>query len=215
MKKNPSKPVIICALICIVLSIPFFMSCQFNDDDDTTVTVCNLDDHKYDVELRKNSDDSVVDEMRVEEWYTLGDRCDTSKNVDEGRYYLVVFDDDGITDESDDFYLDEGESREFEIDGDGDLIHNFYYNDQAIVSVCNSNADEYRVALKRSSDDSLVNALDVLECHDFKSLAQGRYYIEIYEVGDNDIASRSDDFYLGLDEDKYFSITHQGDLAIE
>jgi hypothetical protein len=208
-------------LVLVLFLIPFFLSCVDKDDDDTKITVCNQDDREYDVELRRHSDDAVEDEIHLEEWYELGHQCDTFEDVDEGRYYLVVFDDDDdIVDESDDFYMDEGDHKTIQIDSSGDIIDRSKYDDGAIVSVCNSDDNGYRVTLKRSLDDSVVADFDLKQwselsdqCNDFEDLYDGSYYIEIYEEGDNKRAARSEDFYLEPDEIKYLTINRYGDLV--
>jgi hypothetical protein len=208
-------------LVLILLYIPFFLSCVDNDDDDTKITVCNQDDSEYDVELRRHSDDTVEDEMHLEEWYDLGDQCDTFEDVDEGRYYLVVLDDDDdIVDESDDFYMDEGDHKTFQIDSSGDINDRSKNDDGAIVSVCNSDDDGYSVTLRRSLDDSVVADFDFKQwsdfseqCNDFEDLYAGSYYIEIHEEGGNTRSTRSEDFYLEPDKIKYLTINQAGDLV--
>jgi hypothetical protein len=209
-------------LILVLLTIPLFLSCVDNDDDETKITVCNQDDREYDVELRRHSDNTVEGEIHLEEWYDLGHQCDTFDDVDEGRYYLVVFDDDDndIVDESDDFYMDEGDHKTFKIDGSGDIFERSKYDDGAIMSVCNSDDNGYRVTLKRSLDDSVVADFDLKQwsdlsdqCNDFKDLHDGSYYIQIDEEGDSKRAARSEDFYLESDEIKYLTINQHGDLV--
>jgi hypothetical protein len=200
--------------------VPFFLSCVDNEDD-TTITVCNRDDSEYDVELRRHSDDMAIDEMHLGEWYDLTDQCDTFEDIDEGRYYLVVLDDDDdIVDESDDFYMDEGDHKTFHIDGSGDISNRSKYDDRAIVSVCNSDDDGYHVTLKRSLDNSMVADVDMMQwsdfsdrCNDFGGLFEGSYYIEIFKDGDHTRATRSEAFYLEPDEIKYLTINQSGDLV--
>lgn len=221
MMRTNLKPRKFWSLILIFLIIPFFVSCFDFDDDETEITVCNNDDHEYDVELRRDSDDVVVDEMQLDEWYDLGDQCDTFEDVHEGRYYLVVLDDDDdIVDESDDFYMDEGDHKTFHIDSSGDIDDRSKYDDGAIVSVCNSDDDGYRVTLKRSLDNGMVADFDIKQwsdfsdqCNDFEDLYEGSYYIEIDKEGAHARATRSEDFYLEPDGIKYLTINPSGDLV--
>ena len=221
MMKTKLKPRKFWFLILVLFLIPFFLSCVDNDDDATKITVCNQDDREYDVELRRHSDDTVEDEIHLEEWYELGRQCDTFEDVDEGRYYLVVLDDDDdIVDESDDFYMDKGDHKTFHIDSSGDIYDLRKFDDGAIVSVCNSDDIGHHVTLKRSLDDSVVADFDLKQwsdladqCNDFEDLYDGSYYIEIYKVGDNKRAARSEDFYLEPDEIKYVTINQYGDLV--
>lgn len=221
MKNYGSKTRVIRTLILSIFLILFVSGCPIDDDDETEITICNLDNHEYDVELRRDSDDRVEDELHVEEWYELGDSCETFDDVDEGRYYLVVLDDDNdVVDESDDFYIDKGEKKVFNIDSDGDIIDDLHYHDKAIVSVCKLDDGAYRVALKRSSDDSLVADFSLEQwqessnqCDDFEDLDEGRYYLEINDIGDNQSAGRSDEFYLEPRENKFVTIEPHGELV--
>ena len=220
MMRTNVKPGQFWLLILILLIIPFFLSC-FGNDDEAKITVCNYDNDEYNVELRRDSDDVVVDEFHLDEWYDLGDQCDSFEDVDEGRYYLVVLNnDDDIVDESDDFHMDKGDHKSFHIDGSGDISERRIYDDGAIVSVCNSDDDGYRVTLKRSLDNSLAADVDIRQwsdfsdqCNDFEDLSEGSYYIEIYKEGDRTGATRSEDFYLESDEIKYLTINQSGGLV--
>lgn len=220
MMRTNLKPRQFWLLILILLISPFFLSCFDTDDDEAKITVCNHDDNEYDVELRRDSDDVVVDEFHLDEWYDLGDQCDTFEDVDEGRYYLAVLDDGSIVDESDDFHMDKGDRKSFYIDGSGDISDRRIYDDGAIVSVCNSDDDGYRVTLKRSLDNSLAADFDIKQwsdfsdqCNDFEDLYEGSYYVEIYKEGDHTGATRSEDFYLEPDEIKYLTINPSGGLV--
>ena len=90
MMKTNLNPGELWFVILVLLFIPFFLSCVDYNDDDTRITVCNQDNREYDVELRRHSDDTVEDEIHLEEWYELGRHCDSFEDVDEGRYFLVV-----------------------------------------------------------------------------------------------------------------------------
>ena len=206
-------------LILILFIVPFFLSCFDIDDGDTEITVCNNDNNEYDVELTRYSDDIAVDEFHLDEWYDLGDQCDTFEDVDEGRYYLVVLDDGDIVDESDDFHIDKGDHKTFHIDSSGDISDRSITDDGAIVSVCNSDDDGYRVTLKRSLDNGMVADFEIKQwsdfsdqCNDFEDLDEGSYYIELDKEGDQTGATRSEDFYLEPDEIKYMTINPSGDL---
>ncbi len=219
MKRTNVKPGQFLFLILILLIIPFFLSC-FDDDDETQITVCNYDDNEYNVELRRDADDVVVDDFHLDEWYDIGDQCDTFEDVHKGRYYLAVLDGGSVVDESDDFYMDKGDHKSFHIDNDGDISDRSIYDDGAIVSVCNSDDDGYRVTLKRSLDNSVVADVDIErssdvsdQCNDVEDLDEDSYYVEIYKVGADAGATRSEDFYLESGEIKYVTISQSGDLV--
>ena len=223
MKKFNLKPWKFSIGILILFLTPLILSCIDIDDDEdeAKITVCNQDDREYNVELRRHSDDTVEDEFHLDEWYEIGDNCDTFEDVDDGRYYLVVLDnDDDIVDESDDFRIDEGDRKTFTIDSSGDITDRRKYDDMAVVSVCNSDDVGYRVALKRSSDDGEAADFDLKQwsdfsdqCDDFEDLYEGNYYLEIFEDGDNKKTARSEDFYLEFDEIEYFTINLDGNLV--
>ena len=128
MKKNVSKFGAICAFI--IFLVPFFLNCRDHDDDhgdndEAIVSICNLDDHEYRVELRKSSDDSLVAYLNIEQWYKFLDQCDVFDNLDEERYYLEIYEegDSERTDRSDDFYLESHEIEYFNIALHGDLVN--------------------------------------------------------------------------------------------
>lgn len=219
MKHHDSKARVIYAILFMFLIVPLILSCS-DDDDDARITVCNLDSDEYDVELRKESDDSVVGIIHLEEWYNPLDYCDSFDDVPEDRYYLAVIDGGRVVvNQSDDFYLSEGEHETFNIDTDGDIFNSVFYPDKATLGVCNLDNDFHHVALKRSSDDRLVaelnlgyyqEALD--HCVDFEQLDEDSYYLEIDENSNEKRSYRSDDFYLVPNENASFTINQDGEL---
>lgn len=219
MKHHNSKPRPMYAIVFMLLIVALLLGCG-DDDDEASITVCNLDSDEYDVELRRDADDSVVGIIHLEEWYDPLEHCDSFEDVHEDRYYLVVINGSRVeVDQSDDFYLSEGEHEKYNIDTDGDLIDSFFSPPVATVSVCNLNNDFHHVALKRSSDDSLVaeyrlgyqqEALD--HCIDFENLDEGSYYLEIDENNADTSSNRSDDFYLAPNESESFTINRDGKL---
>lgn len=92
--------------------------------DEGVVSVCNQDNHDYIVELRRDSDDSVVDSFELDEpkFYEVSGDCDEFDDIDQGNYYIAVYE-PGSDEESrsEPFYLNGGEYEYFIIDDDGDV----------------------------------------------------------------------------------------------
>ncbi|MDM8537622.1 hypothetical protein QUF70_12765 [Desulfobacterales bacterium HSG17] len=93
-----------------------------SDDDEGIIQVCNLDTDEFVVELRWDSDDSIVDSFQLGEWYDFNDSCDKFEDIEEGRYYIAIYE-EGSDEEliTNSFYLDDGEYESFTIDDDGDI----------------------------------------------------------------------------------------------
>jgi len=87
-----------------------------------TVEVCNTDDEEYDVQLYHASDNSLVDEFHLEEYYNVDDLCNEFSNVVTGEYYIFISEQDADnTNTSDTFYLDGGETESFVIESPGTI----------------------------------------------------------------------------------------------
>lgn len=111
--------------ILLVLSLAFmFVALQGCDDEDDEgiIRVCNYDNNEYLVKLHRESDGVVLRSFEVGDFID-SDRCDEFKDVNEGRYYLTIHEDnnDTPTDTSSDFYLDNGDYETFVIDSTGDI----------------------------------------------------------------------------------------------
>ena len=111
-------------LIGIALLIPLagIAGCNGDDDDDSVITVCNWDNDEYTVKLRRASDDTVVDQFSLGEWYDAWDQCDDFNDYN-GEFYITIHEDNAedASDVSSTFYIEEGEYEEFSIDSDGDI----------------------------------------------------------------------------------------------
>jgi hypothetical protein len=96
-----------------------------NDDYDSVITVCNWDNNEYTVKLHKASDDTVVDQFYLEEWYQSGDQCNDFNDYF-GQFYITIHKDDAeeAIDISHIFYVEEGEHKRFYIDGEGEIVRN-------------------------------------------------------------------------------------------
>jgi len=92
-----------------------------SDDDEGVISVCNQDTDEFVVELRLDSDDSLVDSFQLGEWYDF-DHCDEFDNIEKGSYYIAIYE-QGSDEElrTDTFYLDGGEYEYFVIDDDGNI----------------------------------------------------------------------------------------------
>ncbi len=110
-------------LILLTLILSFFSGCSSSSDIDTVITVCNYDDDDMTIELRRMSDDYVEDSFDLEELLDSSNTCDTFKNMEEGRYYLIIFY-EGTTDERDrtsGFDIDDEDQITFHIDSHEDI----------------------------------------------------------------------------------------------
>jgi len=89
-----------------------------------TVIVCNGDDEDYLVELRRESDDRVVDSFTLDDVFEFDDTCEDFDDIDAGAYYLRIYEDRDITDWDDSviFFLSDDETEEFRIDSTGSVI---------------------------------------------------------------------------------------------
>ncbi len=116
----------------VLLSVVFlFMIAAIygcDDDDffsqDARIEVCNYDNKEYFVRLHWSEDDSIVDEIELEDAIPLVlDFCEEFEDVEEGSYYLTIheqFDGEPI-DTSVVFHIEEDETEQFYIDDDGDI----------------------------------------------------------------------------------------------
>ncbi|MDM8550033.1 hypothetical protein QUF72_08155 [Desulfobacterales bacterium HSG2] len=121
--KSSTVPWAISMVILMLLS-SVFTGCDSVDDDDSAIRICNGDDSEYRVELHRDSDDSMVKELWLEEWHDLtGDQCEDFSDVDEGKYYISIHE-EGSSDESDrsgSFYVENDETERFWIDDTGTI----------------------------------------------------------------------------------------------
>ncbi len=110
----------------IILLLFIFAGCG-SSDDEGTIHVCNWDNNEYRAELYRDSDDSLVKDIWLDEWHDLGgDQCEEFKDVDEGKYYIAIYEEGGanVTDRSGSFYLENGEYENFWIDSTGSIRKN-------------------------------------------------------------------------------------------
>ncbi len=121
---------VIVIVLLLLLSFPFiFSGCIEHDhdyDDEGLVRVCNYDNHEYLVVLYRDSNDRIVDEFWVDEWYDH-DRCEEFDDINDGRYYIAIYRDDDLCcpwDVSGSFYIDDDDYEGFHIDEDGDIHRN-------------------------------------------------------------------------------------------
>ncbi|MFW6373583.1 MAG: hypothetical protein ACOC3W_07785 [Thermodesulfobacteriota bacterium] len=88
------------------------------------VLVCNGDDEDYLVELRRESDDRVVDSFTLDDVFEFDDTCDDFDDIDAGAYYIRIYEDRDFNDWHDSviFFLSDDETEAFRIDSTGDII---------------------------------------------------------------------------------------------
>lgn len=109
----------ICVAFIFVFGVLSIIGSGSDDDDEGTITIHNYDNHDYYVELRRTSDNTVVDTLNVHD-LPSSDTVDTFHNVDEGDYYIIIYD-GGEVDRTSSFHLDDNEYECFEINNNGNL----------------------------------------------------------------------------------------------
>jgi len=89
-----------------------------------TVLVCNGDDEDYLVELRRESDNRVMDSFTLDDVFEFDDICEDFDDIDAGAYYIRIYEDRDFHDWDDSviFFLSNDETEEFRIDSTGDII---------------------------------------------------------------------------------------------
>ncbi|MGE0085887.1 MAG: hypothetical protein AB7S75_15880 [Desulfococcaceae bacterium] len=108
--------------IALILPMAVLAGCNGDDDDESVITVCNMDNEEYTVKLHRSSDGTVVDQFSLGEWYDITDQCDDFNDYN-GEFYITIHEDNAEdpSDTSSTFYIEEGEYEEFSIDNDGDI----------------------------------------------------------------------------------------------
>jgi len=117
------KTLRICIVAALILSLSVLAGCSGDDDDeDSVITVCNMDNEEYTVKLRRASDGTVLDQFSLGEWYDMTDQCDEFNGYN-GEFYITIHKDNAEepADTSSTFYIEEGEYEEFSIDNDGNI----------------------------------------------------------------------------------------------
>ena len=206
-------------ILSLLLMMSVFIGCSSSGDDGGTVEICNHDNEEYDVELRKSSNDEVVKEFDLGEFYDLADKCDRFEGIDGGRYYITIYEkDSNNSDSSNSFYVEDGEFRFFSIDSTGDIRGDNSDSDEGTIMICNHDNEEYEVELRRTSDGGFIEDFDLEEwyeagdsCDEFKHVDEGEYYLTIYEK-DSETVHESDNFYLDGDEFENFVIDDTGTI---
>jgi hypothetical protein len=89
------------------------------------IEVCNTGPRDYLVTLRREVDDAEVARFELESFFEFNDVCDEFLVIPSGVYYLKVFEADDIDDQSTSpiFFLTDGETEEFRIEPDGDVVN--------------------------------------------------------------------------------------------
>ncbi len=112
----------VCTAAVLILSLSVLAGCNGDDDEDSVITVCNMDNEEYTVKLHRASDGTVLDQFSLGEWYDMTDQCDEFNNFS-GEFYITIHEDNaeepGGT--SSVFYIEDGEYEKFFIDNDGDI----------------------------------------------------------------------------------------------
>ncbi len=205
-------------MLLTLFALMFFVGgCSSSSDDEgIVIDVCNSDDESYRVELRRDANGTLVKEFGLGKWYDAGDQCDSFEDIDPGRYYIVITEDGSEnSDESDTFYLENGEDKYFRIESPGRIIDTSGTSGRGRIEVCNSDDEDYLVELHRNSDGKAVEEFEVGkwynfdQCDEFADIPEGEYYIVIYEKGSDNI-SETDTFYLSDGEIEIFSIKSPG-----
>ncbi|MDM8541205.1 hypothetical protein QUF90_08960 [Desulfococcaceae bacterium HSG9] len=94
------------------------------------------------------------------------------------------------------------------------------FNDDPIIKVCNWDANDYRVKLHHSTDDSVADEFSLDKwykvggdtCDQFEDMREGDYYITIHEDNQEEPTDTSASFYLDDDEHEEFWIDDTGDI---
>ncbi len=222
LSKHSSTVLRAILIFSFILPLSAVLTGCTSNTDKPAIKVCNFDNYEYKVKLHWDADGSVADEFTLGEAWDLLDLCDEFENVDEGRYYITIYEDgkSAETDRSNRFYVGSGEVQELRIDDAGNIRGDHESDDEPTITVCNFDNYEYRVKLRRNADRSIVEeftlgeAWDVLDfCNDFEDIPEGEYYITVHEDNDDDDEkSRSETFYIENEEHRKFEIDDTGSI---
>ncbi|MDM8552025.1 hypothetical protein QUF72_18215 [Desulfobacterales bacterium HSG2] len=192
-----------------------------DDDDETRIKVCNTDDEKYDVELYRSDDNTLVKEFQLDKYYK-SDACDKFSDVDDGRYYIKIteVDKSDNSDQTTSFYMESGDQKDFKIKSPGRISGDDSEGTDGTVEVCNTDDETYDVTLYRLSDDTEIGTFELEEyysgdvCDEFSKVVTGEYYLFISEQGAEN-TNKSDSFYLDGGETETFLIESPGTIEKE
>jgi len=117
----------------LILSlIVLIYSCHSGHDEPTIIiipdgpvmTVCNDDAYDYTVFLYSYPEEYVVRSTYLTSRYDEFDQCDEFSDLDEGRYFITIVDEDCLCefDRTDVFYADHYETYYFYIDHHGSIV---------------------------------------------------------------------------------------------
>jgi len=107
----------ICIMILVLLG--FFTIIGTGTDDYNAITITNLDNHDYYVELR-NAEDMLIDSLKVHDFPSF-DATDSFSDIEEGNYYIIIYRDNVEYDRTALFHLDDYEYECFTINEHGEI----------------------------------------------------------------------------------------------
>lgn len=121
MQKKKNTALVSCKSLCVLLLLLFGLLAIIGTgtDDNNAITISNLDNHDYYVELR-NAEDLLIDSLKLHDFPSL-DATDSFSDIEEGNYYLVIYRGDVEYDRTSLFHVDDYEYECFTINEHGEI----------------------------------------------------------------------------------------------
>lgn len=121
MQKKKNTALVSCKSLCVLILLLFGLLTIIGTgtDDNNAITISNLDNHDYYVELR-NAEDLLIDSLKLHDFPSL-DATDSFSDIEEGNYYLVIYRGDVEYDRTSLFHLDDYEYECFTINEHGEI----------------------------------------------------------------------------------------------
>ncbi|MBC8453554.1 hypothetical protein H8D64_00695 [PVC group bacterium] len=106
----------IAAVLC--LGVMTMTGCDDDDKDQSDIRITNLDNHNYTAKLYRNSDNSLVSTISVNNGNT-----EAFSNVADGTYYITITrtSSSSVADTSSSFTIENNEDKAFYISGSGNI----------------------------------------------------------------------------------------------
>ena len=108
----------LCVAAVLCLGIMTMAGCDDDDEDESDIRITNLDNHNYTAKLHRNSDNSLVSEITVNNGNT-----EAFSDVADGTYYITITrtSSSSVADTSSSFTIENDEDKAFYISGSGNI----------------------------------------------------------------------------------------------